>query len=241
MAQSIDPFTWDGSYLGELKSTQILQKIRSGDMTWWLIESNAICMWILVRTISSALPCLIDELKPIFRQPKVGTHHLRYAGRLYIVTRPISLLQTIKSLDPDKLSVIFVKQVQETFVFRDILAITCTHEQQIRVYAKDSRQYPISFMESGMKPDVEASVISPTVREKWFKKQSVQDALLRMLNLTRDNIEVKSGSHNERLTEVLFNIRNRVEKAIMRIDKENIWMGSFISQRMMDIIQNPSY
>jgi hypothetical protein len=218
---------WDGSYLGEF-SKDVLQSIE-------LREKDRYCTLNLgdhpltcrVKSMKTAFPNVIDELKGLFGLPKLGTHHIRVNSRNYLLIRPpeagITEIPLNEFIRDAAYSSMFRRQVQETFAFRDVLAIPVSYERNLRVRLQPRRNpVPVSYCEPSMTFDASRPILSSALQNRWFNDISVNATLARMIHL--DPEDVSAG---------IAEFRTKIETIISRVDKSLIWSSSFIIERLM--------
>ena len=230
-------FKWDGSFLGEFKRDVILEtRIANKDIYWHLRLQNEE-VYALSKPVKDSFACVCDELKIVFGLPKLGSHLIKFGKALFLLIRvPIkdgSIISELTLADVDKESnvhknILFRQQVQETFAFREILGLTQSFENSIRIRVpKNGLYYPVSFSEKSNQLDKEKPTLPKTVHEKWFAelKNGITDVIKRLLCMPID-------SDTEVVT-VIARYRKKIEDTITRVDKEYIWMSVYIIERIM--------
>lgn len=242
--QPANPFVWDGSDLGMLHPSSIIGSAMSvSKFRYWSLNiggHKAICR---VRSSRTTFPNIIDELKPVFGLPKVGTHRCTFGAKNYVLCRvntdPTSgeivedtLLSQIvyDSKLPNGAPMVtnlFVAQVQELFIFRELLGVTASYEKTVAVRisrsGKHYRAYPLSFTESKMDPTLRERVIPETVIKRWFGDTNVDKVVSRVLGI----------NDRESLTSGLASLRTKIEQTVRRVDAQSIWVSVFIIERAM--------
>ncbi|MCL6572889.1 MAG: hypothetical protein K6T88_14595 [Bacillus sp. (in: Bacteria)] len=234
---------WDGSYLGQISITDITElqietsvdgnEIRRDPKArYYLIKINGKLIGpCLMKGQQSSFPCLIDEIKSIFRLPKLGTHQIKIGNNFCVIIQvqldsngAIIEEGTLKDAvydGPENL--LFRRKVQETFAFREILAVSKTCEKSIRLRTSwDGRIYPISFREPGMIFRSKRSIIPNTVIKKWFNDVTISQTIISMMK-----------TQNMDLGSYLSEFRTKLEDIIHRVDRDSIWISSFIMDRLL--------
>ena len=225
------PFKWDGSYLGRIDSSNILEQVSIAGIKYWRIEILGHRKVCIVRSITNNTPCLCDELKEYFSLPKLGTHSITFRSKKYLLTearldsggRIIEEI-TIDKVDPNK-NQEFVRRVQEIFVFREILGLIMSRDRSVVVRWSDKSYippYPVSFYESDMRPYDNRVVISSVIENKWFDDVSIEDIIKDMLKIET----------NDDVIERIAYLRGNIEKTIERIDRDMIWMVQPIIEKL---------
>lgn len=236
---SIDSiFKWDGSDLGTITDNNIVAETINNKDKYWKVkmgEEETVCQ---IKITNTTAPFIIDELKPLFGIPKNGTHKAKYKNKmLLLIKTPVTIdgyIQDEFTLNnyPLIYSHSFILQVQEVFVFRELVGISKTYESSIRVRwnSKLKKPYPISYHEPKMTPYIEERVIPNTVLDKWFNKTDIGSVTRRLLNVTSD----------KDITEVIHLMRTKIENIINRLDKDSIIISSLIIDRITSrLLYNP--
>ena len=246
--KSKEDLLWNGSYLGEIYEEDIKVEQEIGNSKYWCVkiyDQEVIC---IARTISSAIPCIIDELKEIFDIPKLGTHYLKYKHNLYILIRPrwtittesnetIQEEETLKMCRSKRLNTEeFRKKVREMYTFRDTLGITKTYDSSILVrwlkYTDEEGlirylPFPMSFYEPNINMSDEM-ILPQTVYDKWFDDYTPGFILKNML---------KAYTESD-VGNVVTRTRFDIAKTINRIEPKLIYLESYISNRISARLMN---
>lgn len=246
-----NPFVWDGSDLGMIHASSIIGSGVSqlGD-TYWVLDiggHRAVC---IVKRLKTTFPLVVDELKPIFGLPKLGTHRIMVGHQAYLLIRappmdprsneltediPLDLIDEKTTLQGPSGTfrphddTLFIHQVRELFAFRELLGVSSSYEKSIRVRVgsasttEGARPYPISYIEATMVPHQEKRMTPETVMKRWFRGQSMDHVVAQLLDITeRGEISAK-----------LANLRGRLEEVIRRVDAQSIWVSLYIIERAM--------
>src|SRR5665647_2418098 len=129
-------FKWNGSnvtYIINDENVTIEESIFAG-LVYWRITENSLTEHCLVRGITTTIPCLIDELKPIFGLQKIGTHWLKYHNKLLLLQKVcVKNGIVIKEvyLDETEYHKIIEHEVRKIFTFRELLGIAKNTEKTI--------------------------------------------------------------------------------------------------------------
>jgi len=227
-------FNWDGSNITEFINKKEI-KIYEGEnekKTYWLIENeeSKTKEIVLVRSSVNILPCLIDELKIIFNLEKIGTHWLKFHGKIYIIFRiemeDENVLDEI-TLDQYKYDKNIEKEVQRIFLFRELLGLTMNFEKNIILRNKSLYIQPISFYETNMKPGNSGKVLPSTILDKWFKNTDLDTSTRVFFNI--DKIE--------NMNEILLTLKTKLEKVFNRVDPNSIMNIDEILTRIRSRLQ----
>lgn len=230
---------WNGTYIGKITKQNIEQIVKFKGDTYWKLNYNNIKLFVLAKSSKNLYPCIIDELKPIFHIPKLGTHYCHLGSRLHILIRVIS--HTINDISVDiKLNeinyndLLFSEKVKNIFAFRELLGITVTTGNSIRIrrFSDDSKGYdsseslerksgndldywdPVSFREPNFA--FEKSIISKNTLKRIFNNDYKH-----LIKYTHHLLGIVSKND---LKTVLTRMSNIFEKVINRVDKNSGWI-----------------
>lgn len=226
-------FKWDGS--------EVTDFLKREDVYWeeaiyekyvlWRIYHKKLEEICYVRSCSSTISCLIDELKPVFKIEKMGTHFTKFHGRMLILLKPNIVNNVV--IEDISLSQVNVKeetfkdQIRNIFLFRELMGVSRSTEKSIIFRQYKDIIKPISFYEPNMNPNKDYKVISNTVLNKWFDG-SIDTYMREFLNISK----------REEITETLFKLRSEMEKIVNRIDKRAIAYVDAILNRIRSRLQH---
>lgn len=222
---------WDGSYLGEYKRDVIDIKTETKRGKYWNLTINDVKISCQIRTIKSFVPCIVDELKPLFKLSKLGTHSIKIGKTKYLMIKVFHGEQGIledyrlNEFEPDKLNKGIISQVQAIYVFRLILGLTQNYDRSIHIRKVGDVMYPLSFSATSMNP-MNCPFPSSSVNKKWFTKYDTDfsKVLQKMLNIrTADDLVAR-----------LSEMRSTIERIIRRIDPDIIHESRFIVQHIQE-------
>ena len=188
-----NPWKWDGSFLGAHKINIILQASNIEELNYFHISINGYETYCMYRETKDNLSCIIDELKPIFKIIKLGTHDIIIGRTHYLLVRCAYYnneiiydhkLSDISEYLNIKQTNYFYQKVQEVFVFRELLGLSQTFESSVRVRYHNCTYYPISFREGNSHLEKENSVVPLTILNKWFKDEDLSIIARRMLSFS---------------------------------------------------------
>ena len=237
-----DIFRWDGSDLTIPLKRFNIDKCTTdgkGKLKYWKIYQGDEKIYCEVRSCKNILPIIIDELKPIFGQTKMGTHWTTIGKKIYMLIRvgrlegdgEIKRYKTLKDWDYDMRDRVFIQKVQEIFGFRQLLGITKSTDGSIKISYEDKNSFPVSCYEPNMYPEkTETSFLPATVLQKWFKDNP------ELLDMTIKKI-TKIHKVSD-ISERIFYIRNEINDTIERIDRDSITYTDFIITRILNHIQS---
>lgn len=223
-------FKWDGSDVTELVKESLIEEGSYEKNTYWKLTHKDILEYCIVRQSGTTIPCLIDELKPIFNMHKIGTHWIRYRGKKLILLRLIVkdeiIIQDI-TLDKIKFRQSLSHEVQKIFVFRELLGLSRSWESSIILRERNHFMRPMSFYEPNMTPASEEKVIPNTVLEKWFKNTSLDDVVKKLLKVEK----------LEDIPKTIHNLRTKMETVVNRVNKDEITHIDEILKRINNRLQ----
>lgn len=226
-------FKWDGTDVTDLISKCDIYGAKFNKLNYWVIQhpdyDDQVC---IVRSTKCSLGCLVDELKPVFGLPKLGTHWCRLGNKVYILIRCVKNTDgsikeelTLNMLGSSSSSLLTL-QIQEIFAFRELLGVTCSYESSIIIREGKAGPYPISFYEPNMATE-DTKVIPFTVLEKWFVDTSMDEVVKRLCRVNNIN----------RLPTVLHELRTSIEEVIDRVDRRAITYKNCIVNRITQRLQ----
>ena len=224
-------FNWDGSEVTNLLKDCNIEEGIYGKYIYWKIYDDSLGVnspqYCMVRTMSNGtLSCLIDEIKPIFKLQKIGTHWIKYNGKKLILLK-VNLNSEgaiIFDLTLDLLPYHerLAGEVRKIFAFRELLGMTKSYEKSIILREYKKYIVPISFYEPNMEPSCGKFILPKTVLEKWFEDISIDEVVKKML-------EIESS---QEITLKLYNLRSEIEKIVERCDRNCITFVDEILSRV---------
>lgn len=230
-----DPeISWDGSYLGKYDKSIIQWKLITQRATYVNLKLGVTEVTGSIKKVKSCIPCIIDELKPLFGCRKSGTHHFYLGKVLYMLTSAVVTeagIQEDYRLDEFKTKTSKVStfpdflryEVQKTYVFRTLIGLTSNFDRSLRVRIINNMVYILSFCENIINPEVNRN-ISQAVGKYWFFDTNSNEVLQKMFNVeTTDDIHV-----------VLYQLRSDIESVIKRINRDEIIYASKITEQVQN-------
>lgn len=241
-------FKWDGTDLGELKDDQILSRVfADGDEYWTISLDDTSTTTCYVRSIVTNHANLIDELKPVFNLTKLGTHRAQYKARKILLIKPVIedgkvVCDSEVDFKTNLIDQVFVYQMQELYVFREMLGISLSYDRHIRVRKggvqpfQDSqsenriRVYPISFHENTFHPEKSEKVLPNTVIEKWFGSTPIEVVARRLLGI----------SNTQEIPSCLFRLNSQIQDVVERVDRDLCRYVTSILDRVKSRLMYPA-
>jgi len=226
-------FKWDGSDITEFINSEetFIREAEYKKNTYWVIingEETEIC---LARTSTSTLPCLIDEMKPIFGLEKVGSHWFKFKGKNMLINK----LEIVDGCILEELTLKDIKyskklelEVQKIYIFRELLGMSKNFDSSVILRNKKYFMKPISFYEPNMMPSKNSIVLANTILEKWFSNTTVDEVVLKMFKV--DKIE--------NLATVLSYIKIKLDKIVERVNPESVTHVDEIVSRIRTRLQS---
>lgn len=217
------PLLWNGTFLGKYGINSIKHKKTINKITFATISTTAFyTKCILRRSKDPVMLCILDELKDCFNIEKIGTHHIKLGNSFYIMIRCVNEkgISNIKNnlvVDED-----FKLKMRKLICYRMLLHIPNTNNRSFLVIENEINYKPYSFIESGI--CTESVPKPPTVKflKKWFNDKDISTEII--------NIFPKKVY--EEWYEFLLGFRSILENKICQINKEYVWLISFIIEKM---------
>lgn len=228
---------WDGSNIADIindEKTIIEEGLYPQKKTvYWRISNGKQIDFCIVRQSTSTFACLIDEIKPVFKLEKVGTHWVRYKNKILILHRAkIRDKKIIFEVTLDQIGYhpTLEYEIQKIFTFRELLGISKSFEKSILLrdnILSDTKITPISFYEPNMVPSKNEKVISNKILDKWFKDTTLDDSVKKLLKV----------KNHEDMGKVMCELRSQLDNVIERVDPTAIMHADEILSRVRSRLQ----
>nr|QBK90242.1 MAG: uncharacterized protein LCPAC102_01550 [Pithovirus LCPAC102] len=235
-------FIWNGTYLGEFFKTNILYEtyyIQTKTKYWTInyLSNTLICA---IKKVDSVMPCIYDELMPIFNLPKIGTHYIKYKNNIYILYKILydtnySIMPEIllSSIDINKFDEFYRSKIRHIYIIRDLIGITHTNDNDIIVrqsYNKNMVLNIISFKTYGINESISInSTITNTCKKKWFTKNKEE------INIRHIYREIFKDVNNiDDIPIYISDIIIKMSNIIKRINPEYCYITNIISDKIMN-------
>ena len=265
MTQEEKSIKWDGSYLGQYPADVVKGETRNKIGCYWKLElSEKISFYCLSKKYRSSFNNILDECKRCCNLVPLGTHTIKIGKSLYLIlqvatkkhtfqvgSKSVTIELVYEDIPLNKYPIEFIDEVthekiENLLAFRYIMAIPRTFENHIHMRLltgdKVDGYIPISFLESSVNFTSTRERLPATVYSKWFLRQKkitsidadtvdkLRRAIKRLIQLPNTNATL-----NQRISAV-SHFRTEFERTVMRIDKEQIWMSSFVIQNILSKI-----
>jgi hypothetical protein len=234
----LDPFLWNGRYLGKFTSEIILKHINKH----MLLKIGDYEHWCQYYTKFMHLTCIIDEIKPFFGIQKRGTNTITINNKNYTIMRafvdikhssrrsehlecpaPVynitNIFDTKTGKNPLKHYPSLNEKVKHILIFRDICCCTKNFLSEIILILpsltdnnEDDDYNCLSLPELYIAKDKDATTISLTVRNRMFDQESIYYTY----NL-----------HN------IINLKPQINHIIMSISPEHLWFLDLFYYRLL--------
>jgi hypothetical protein len=231
----------------------------------WNGEEKEETFYCLAKRFRSYFHNILDETKKTVNLYKLGTHTIQIAKTTYLLIRPASIKTefenpltgekvsmdivyediTLNQFPPDMLTQTLASQIEDIFAYRYIMGIGCNFEKNIHLrYSSVGGYYAVSFAEASVKFSTRRETLPSTVYSKWLLNikrisnvdgytniNKLKDVLSRMFKISQ-----KSQDNLNSIPKSLSEFRSQLESIITRLDKEQIWISSFILDRILSQI-----
>lgn len=224
--------SWNGSYLGELNKKDVVDiKEYEGDKYVYLTYNNTNPVICQMKYIKNAIPCIMDEIKPFFKLFKYGTHYAKLNNRLVMFTKchvinDVIIVDTPFTEYAGIIDDEIKNQIRYILVFRNIMGLQPHISNSIYIRQSELfKPYPIICPENNigkLKNTITQGLIS-----QWIKPLTLDDVVQQMLELNKTD-----------QASALFKIRSKIDKVILRIDKNLIYLSDQILERLTVYLNN---
>ena len=235
-------FTWDGSDISEKINDESvrLYQAKWKKRKYFLIEDTKdnSTQIVLTKTCKNALPCLIDELKPAFGLPKVGTHWFKMGAKLYIIYIPLiqggDVIEEItlkdigvvekevkKRTGEKKVKKILMdvkdlrfdetlkRRIRNTFIFRELLGVSQNFEKHIILRRQDHEVIPISFDETDLSNEKADKPLHEM--EKKVLPDTIIERWFGNMDLNEATAQLLNVTHSEQITTRLSDLHTELQ------------------------------
>jgi len=165
--QSTDSTThklkWNGSYIGVI---DVLSIDKGYPYKFIEFKWNNSLYSAAFHLATNVYACLVDEIAPLFRLPKLGTHVAKWNGKSYVIYKMSSgQPRLLTNAAQDKMTIKRKRQIQDVFVFRMIMGLGTNSENSIIItkYGPASYRNRLDFR----KP-CQSHYISDSISKHWF-------------------------------------------------------------------------
>lgn len=231
---------WDGTNLGELTDDNILEQLETITVSnkklyVFRLKINDKYPIGLGYSTENGIPCITDQLKPMFNITPAGSHFFKYKSFQYFIIRyfeDLSYYDRLSDINIDELTVTYKLKIRRLFIYRDIIGTFPNAETNILI---DKRQIldPISLSENikdatlnGIKTRLSKECVN-----RWLKDDEIRYNLTsldcKMINTTNFN-------HSE----YIASVKTTIQDTMLRIDGEHISFVNAIIDRIQSRI-NP--
>lgn len=253
---------WDGCAV-ELPLTALESEFTSNGNTYWRLNINGSPTYGLVKPYRDNIPCIVDELKRVFKLPEAGikkiysgiTPHLLYRVQVYTLGGQILIQEEPHLSEVDLNQPWFQCQglqgpaptviqeckntIREFYAFRDLIGLTPNNNTIFKLRSKWTIKKGVYKGYSKFHPITQQDNTILPVRVRRLEKNS----LLPKPVLTQwfDDISVSDvvcsmtsfNKDSEKIHEKIAEYRNKIERVIHRVDRSMIWISSIICERLM--------
>lgn len=230
--EELNIIKWDGSDISKHIEEKVIniKKYEYEKQEFWSLEINNVYNYCQVRKIKNYLPVLIDEIKPFFNISRNKNHTYKNKKIIYLLTKVKKKGElfdngiSLKCVD-FKLQDKILFKIQTVFAFRQLLSITKTYLNSIRVYPDKLKV--LSYYEPNININDNKDVISRANMKTYFENHNIYP-----YNILKTCFDIKSSPNK-----ITSKFGEFIEKIINRIDKSLIHYKSFIIERLLLIYQ----
>lgn len=167
---------WDGSHLGEIDEYIICYRKNTTHDCVFLLDKTDKKSKLLEARITryrDDIQLIADELKALFKVPKIGKHRCIYKNTECIISiheDDIPLEDFLSLKKGQIINPYFKGEVQRIFAFRYLVCLNCNFDNKIEVRNYKKNYYPISFTETTFSLDSasNSSKIPNSILKEWF-------------------------------------------------------------------------
>lgn len=238
------PYKWDGSSLGVLQDDNIINDTIDPhtNMKYWTITIwgyVAICSY---RISENASICIYDEAMEIFNLPKMGSHHVIYEKKLYILLKSnilrnglIQSTTLLSTLVPTTLQYNLIEKIRIVYTVRDILGIYHTTDSDIIIIFTKIPSYPDlvismkSYISNHKILQNNTSTITQTAIDKWYT-----DRYTGKIIDVREVYKLIFPSINDLDGIPIYtnDFKDKLDRIIERVDKSFCFISNLIVSRL---------
>lgn len=222
---------WDGTLLPHTGIIIAEQKIWGRKYVRILFpdigEIYAIIERIGLNQSQRLLPCIIDEIKPLFGLGKIGTHLVRIGKTYWLILHPDintngEVILDLSLSEIEKRGLLTDTIIRETiaiFLFHDIIFTSSTHEDDIIIKEINGTLHAYDFKNKKVKFN-ETNHLSQKINCKWLN------------GCDRAAIVKEMIGYNGDQAAFLSEFSSKLENIINRLDRSYIWFNNSIICRL---------
>lgn len=222
---------WDGSYLGCFPRKCIKCKIHNKTNG---ILHHILCLEEGTKKITCQmkkysdvhLPCILDEIKPLFGIPKIGTHRIQIGKTHYILYKShLSDMLITKFNTKEKKMV--KKYMKPNIAFRMLLCVS-TIQNSSFIYKRNQKHSPI-FSAYETKTSLGVSNVFPSEHFAKFWLDNDENVDLYLSEFI--SLLIENSAQSNKL-EFLVKLQSDLEKIINRVNSDYVWLISPLIQEL---------
>lgn len=232
---------WDGTYLGHITKSQILEKYKYESQIYWKLKlpikstPSEITIYCQARGCKNTYPCIIDQLKELFDLRKTGTHWIHLGKRIIILSKCESSgnydILTYHKLSYFEKSVYptFQETVRKIFAFKEVFGVKFATLNNLKVVPKENVSEIDSIdaftVVSGRDPgfDFEKHIIKKGMLKLWYQGKNEE-----LMQEIKDLLGMEHGNYNLRVSK----IHQQINEIIMKVDKEQSLLAVDLIKRI---------
>jgi hypothetical protein len=233
--------TWDGRYLGRLTDEHfiLIGEYKPTKSIYFSLKYEGMTAVVTKIQSKDTIPSIIDELKPLFGIPRIGTHSCMMPdGNRYLLRRvPVNgdidnpmIYHSISLLDYQLTNEALTFEIKRFVTFRELLGIVTPNGNIADIYY-DNSIFLLNGRGERTIDRTNATVVSNTIRERWFCDLEEDRPIA---NFTVYMLKINPGNMANILADLYF----RIEEIIERVDRDQIELLDVFKERICSIVMS---
>lgn len=234
-------FIWNGMYLGQITDKNILYDVIDPNtgLKYWLLKICGFTELCIYRVVNDPSVCIFDEMMSLFNIPKMGTHHLKYKNKIYLIQKGRFYKNTIQSeLILSKITLsneYIIDKIRNLYVVRDILGIPHTVDGDIIYRSSTNKMIPDYVIGYKIYPvnnriyDKNESTIYDTTFKQWFMNKDTKEEIYIRDIYKKLFPDIKNDSD---ISIYISGLKTKMDKIIEKIDNRFNYLSNMINERL---------
>ncbi len=207
---------WNGTWLGNYDKDNIIRKIKHYPYDCYEInmmyKNTTVNMTVAMHSYGSSIPCIIDELAPLYGQCKIGTHTIAFGKKNYVMYHIGCNYVTLANYN-GPISEDMRQDVRDIFTFRLIMGQNQNNENSIII----NNECLMSLRNNYIPERLDVMDISSSVVRDWSLNNFAESVKRMQLH--------HGGSR----------LRSLTQSVIRKLDSELIWFDGLIMSRLTQL------